>query len=455
MARDNGPALSHNFRRRLPAHTHSFPGRAALAHPAVRAGHSPGKRNTLLMFGKRGRRLAQAALAAVAGSALLLGSAMPAAADEKTTGIPTSGGDRVTLVINGKRMPVSSLAINLEGQRGVPVYCIDFHTPVATGQPYDEGTWSESEVKNLNKVQWVLTKGYPNGDAAKLLDAAGASANGLDTRTRDKLLYFGTQTAVWHFSDSVNLGDWSRDIRGLTEQRQYDVVKKVYDYLTKNAVGVPEPKGELSVDPANATAIAGEKAGPFTVKGPAGEIKVTVTGGAAVDANGNPVSVTTNGGQFWLTGTEAGKAAVSLTAEGAVSFGRVFLFRGNKDKHQKLILGGTVGEKLNAGAEATFTSVQQPTPSASVSTPAEEQPSPSASVSTPAEEEPTPSASVSTPAGEESESPAPSTTPVASNGDLPLTGSSTAVVIGGGVLLLVAGAVALVMVRRRRVTFSS
>lgn len=387
-------------------------------------------------------------MAAAVGSALLLGSAMPAAADEKTTGIPVSGDFGVTLILNEKTQPVGSLALKLEGEK-VPVYCIDFHTPVAKNAPYDEGTWSESEVKNLNKVQWVLTKGYPNGDAAALLKAADASGDGMRESTRDKLLYFATQTSVWHFSDGINLGAWD-DRRGLTERREYDVIKKVYDYLTTNAVGVPEPKSELSVDPASATAIAGAKAGPFTVKGPAGEIKVTVTGGAAVDANGAPVSVTTNGGQFWLTGTEAGKAAVTLTAEGSVSFGRVFLFRGNKDKHQKLILGGTVGEKLNAGAEATFTSAPPASPSPSVTSP-----TPSATVSTPAGEEPTPSESVSTPAGEESSSPAPSTTPVGNNGDLPLTGSSTAVVIGGGILLLVAGGVALLMVRRRRVTFTS
>ncbi|SDT74104.1 thioester domain-containing protein [Actinoplanes derwentensis] len=402
------------------------------------------------MFGKRGHRLAQAALAAVAGSALLLGSAMPAAADEKTTGVAISQRDGVRLVLNGEGKSVGSLAFSIQGGQGVPVYCIDFHTPVAINEAYDEGTWSESEVKNLNKVQWVLSKGYPNGDAAQLLAAAGASASGLSDATRDKLLYFGTQTAVWHFSDGITLGEWNRRDR-LTEEPQYDVIKKVYDYLTTKAVGEPEPKGELSVDPASATAAAGEKAGPFTVKGPAGEIKVTTTGGSAVDANGTPVSVTGNGGQFWLTGTEAGKASVSLTAEGAVSFGRVFLFRGDKDKHQKLILGTTVGDKLTAGAEASFTVVppasESPSPSPSVTSP-----TPSASVSTPASEEPTPSQSVSTPA---SESPAPSTTPVAGDGNLPLTGSSTAAVLGGGFLLLVAGAVALIMVRRRRVTFTS
>ncbi|GIF12562.1 thioester domain-containing protein [Actinoplanes teichomyceticus] len=397
------------------------------------------------MFGKRGRLWARTALAAVAGGALLLGSATPAAADEPVTGVPTTmPGGGVTLLLNEKRMSIGGLSLSIQEQQGVPVYCIDFHTPVATKQKYVEGTWDQSEVKNLNKVQWTLAHGYPNGDAAKLLAAAGVQAGGLTDASRDKLLYFATQTAVWHFSDGITLGGWQAG-RSLTDQASYDVIKKVYDYLTTNAVDQPEPTSELAVAPGSATAKAGEKAGPFTVKGPADAIKVTVTGGSAVDVDGNPISATTNGGQFWLTAEQAGKATVKVTAEDSVSFGRVFLYSGGKDKHQKLILGSSVGKTVTAEAEATFTAAPV-APSASSSSSSSASPAPSATTSAPAEATPSESPSAAAPATSASSE---------DGGELALTGAPTATVIGGGVLLLLVGTGLFLLVRRRRVNFTA
>ena len=174
-----------------------------------------------------------------------------------------------------------------------------------------------------------------------MLAAAGATAPA--KADADKLLYFGTQTAIWNFSDGVKLGDWV-DNSKLLGENQYDVVKKVHDYLVANATDQPEPKAELSVDPASAKATVGEKAGPFTVKGPAGEITVAADGGSAVDAEGKPVTTTTNGGQFWLAADGAGEVKVTVSAQDSVSFGRVFLFTGERAA-QKLILGGSTGER--------------------------------------------------------------------------------------------------------------
>ncbi|MCM0675627.1 thioester domain-containing protein [Micromonospora phytophila] len=385
------------------------------------------------MFGQRGRRWARIALATVAGGALALGSAAPAAADDPATGVAKSVGGGVTLMLNDAPKGVGGLALKMQGQL-VPVFCIDFHTPVARDGEYQEGTWDESQVKNLGKVQWVLTHGHPNADQAKLLVAAGATVP--EKADAEKLLYFGTQTAVWHFSDGVELGDWVAD-RGLLGKQQYDVVKKVHDYLVTNATDQPEPKAELSVDPASATATVGEKAGPFTVKGPAGDITVAVSGGAAVDAEGKPVTKTTNGGRFWLSAEGAGDVTVTVSAQDSVSFGRVFLFTGGKDQKQKLILGGSTGATVTAKAGAAFAAAPTPT------TPSE---SPSPSPTTPAES-PSPSAPVG--------SPAPSTSPASNGGDLPLTGSPIAAAIAAGVALLAAGAVAVLVVRRRKLRFTA
>ncbi|MGK5742767.1 thioester domain-containing protein [Micromonospora sp. URMC 103] len=390
------------------------------------------------MIGQRGRRWARIALATVAGGALALGAAAPAAADEPAVGTAKSAGGSVTLLLNGKAQGVGALELKIE-KKSLVVFCIDFHTPVAVDGKYKEGTWSESEVKNLGKVQWVLTHGYPNADSAELLAAAKVTVPaGADAK---KLLYFGTQTAVWQFSDGIKLGEYV-DGKGLLGKKQYAVVKGIHDYLVKNATDQPEPRAELKVDPSSATATVGGKAGPFTVQGPAGDIAVAVTGGTAVDAEGKALTTTTNGGQFWLSAADAGKVEVTLSAKGSVSFGRVFLFTGGKNKHQKLILGGSTDETVTAKAGATFTAAPT-TPSATPSASASASASPSTSES--------PSATPSTPG----ETPAPSTSPASSGGALPLTGSPIATAVIAGVLLLAAGAGTVLVMRRRKVRFTA
>jgi TQXA domain-containing protein/LPXTG-motif cell wall-anchored protein len=316
---------------------------------------------------------------------------------------------------------------------------------VARDGEYAEGTWSESEVKNLGRVQWVLTHGYPNADRAKLLAAAGATLPaGLSDTRRDTLLYFGTQTAVWHFSDGVTLGEWTR---GLTAAAEYDVIRRVHDYLVRNATDQPEPKAELSLDPASATATTGGRAGPFTVHGPSGEIALKVDGGTAVDADGRPVGTTTNGGRFWLTATAAGRVTVTVSAPDSVSFGRVFLFSGGKNAKQKLILGGSTGTSVTADAAASFAAAPaSPSPSATPSGSPSPSPSPSAPVESPSPSAP---AESSSPA-----SPAPSTSPASNGGGLPLTGSPIAMAALAGLALLAFGAVAVLLVRRRKVRFT-
>ncbi|MFJ6198470.1 thioester domain-containing protein [Micromonospora sp. NPDC092111] len=393
------------------------------------------------MFGKQGRRWAGLAAAVVTGGALVLAAAGPVAAATPTKGVARAvPGTGVTLKLDGRKQATSALALELAAGT-VPVFCIDFHTPVARDGEYAEGTWDESKVKNLGKVQWVLTHGYPNADRAKLLAAAGATLPGglADTR-RDTLLYFGTQTAVWHFSDGIVLGNWER---GLTDAAEYQVIRKVHDYLIRNATDQPEPKAELTLDPANASATTGGRAGPFTVHGPAGEIALKVSGGKAVDADGRPVGTTTNGGRFWLTAAEAGPVTVTVSAQDSVSFGRVFLFAGGRDAKQKLILGGSAGTSVTAAATASFAAApNSPSPSASPSA----SPSPSAETPTPS----APAESPSTPA-----SPAPSTSPAGDGGSLPLTGSPTGLAVLAGLALLAFGAVAVLLVRRRRVRFTA
>ncbi|MEU4334379.1 thioester domain-containing protein [Micromonospora lupini] len=387
------------------------------------------------MFGQRGRHWARVALAAVAGGALALGVAGAAAAAPATGVAKVVDGTEVTLKLDGKKRTTSALALKIDGKL-VPAFCIDYHTSVKLDGKYEEGTWDKSEVQNLGKVQWVLTHGYPNADSAKLLAAAGVQTK-IGKKQLDTLLYFGTQTAVWHFSDGIELGAWEK---GLQAPNQYEVITKVRDYLITNATDQPEPRAELSVSPASATATVGGKAGPFTVRGPAGAITVAATGGTAVDAEGKPVTTTTNSGQFWLAAEAAGTVDVTLTAQDSVSFGRVFLFTGAK-KAQKLILGGSTGATVTTRVSATFTATPATPPATATPTPSAS-PSPTTPSATPSE-------------SAQPASPAPSTSPASNGGALPLTGSPIAMAATAGLLLLAAGAVAVLLVRRRKVRFTA
>ena len=404
------------------------------------------------MFGQSAKRWLQGAVVALAGAALTVGMAGPAAA-APATGVPERVADsRVTLRFTGvkngasfdQRTTTSQLALQVQG-RTVPVYCIDFHTAVKIGGTYQEDVWTESRVRNLAKVQWVLAHSYPNVPAAEIVRAANVTVpSGISGAALNNLLYFGAQTAIWELSDGVRLAD--RNHQDLLASSQYSFVQGIRNYLIANATDQPEPQPTLSIDPGTASATAGDKAGPFTVTGPAGEITLTVNGGTAVDAVGAPVTTVANGGQFWLTRGEPGGVTVTAEASGSLSYGRVFLYTGGADTAQKLILGSTVGSKVKAEASATFTTapVETPSPSAPVETP-----SPSAPVETP---------SPSTPVESPSESPSapvvPSESPQA-GGDLPLTGAATAGIALAGLALLAAGVVAVVMVRRRRMTFTA
>jgi LPXTG-motif cell wall-anchored protein len=191
----------------------------------------------------------------------------------------------------------------------------------------------------------------------------------------------------------------------------------VSDWLTRDATDQPEPAAHLSISPASAAGVVqGGKAGPFAVTGPSGDITLSVGGGAAVDAAGKPVTTVVNGGRFYLTRDTPGEVTVSAKARATHSTGRVFLFRGGNQARQKLILAGTAGEELTAGAKAAFTPAPASTPSASPSVPAASG---------------------------------------GGGGELARTGTSLVGPVIGGVLLLAAGLGALLVVRRRRVRFTA
>jgi len=279
-----------------------------------------------------------------------------ASADEATATITTGKPVPVHLVDqNNKHHSVSAGEIKIKyGADAEPetAYCIDFAHPLGR-DGYVPTDWAASGKKeDLAKIKWILLNSYPTVKAKDVLAAAEASDADQSAEwahfTLVEQVYAGTQAAIWHFSDGMDL-DTNKHSRGK--------IRKVYDYLVENAADVPEQPHTLTIDPASASAETGEKAGPFTVAVSPAETTtatLTVTGGKAVDKDGNEIASVQTGKEFWLVATGEGEVTVQATAEVTMPAGRVFVHQTEVNKKQKIILAGTLTEELTAEAKATF-----------------------------------------------------------------------------------------------------
>ncbi|WP_203657698.1 thioester domain-containing protein [Actinocatenispora rupis] len=354
----------------------------------------------------------------------------PKAASELPSGGAVIGReDRIAFVEDNqptKAAPIAEFTLKFSDGSVKKAYCIDFHHDAdSSGTEYDPGQWNESTVKNLPKIQWILTNSFPHESATELLNQAGVSDTaGIDT---EFVAYSATQTAIWHFSDGVEItGNSSRSggrVKPFSD-KEYAALTKVREYLVGKAGTTPEPPApSLSIDPQQASGHAGDKIGPFTVQGTGtvDHVKLTVNGDAeAVDADGNAVSSPAVGSKFWLVGKSASSVTVSADGVGVLPTGSVYLAKAGPHKFQQLILADTATK--NVGAQATVTVTTKPSPS----------PTPS-------------SASPSAPAA----SPSASGT---AGGGLPVTGTSLPIIVGVALVLLAGGGAAVVFARRRRVT---
>jgi TQXA domain-containing protein/LPXTG-motif cell wall-anchored protein len=391
----------------------------------------------------------RAVSAAAAGAVIALIGAAPALAADPIKATPDVNQSFGSVSFsNHGNVSVGEMSLNFDDGSETLAYCIDIETPLVIDKDrtveYEEGTWGESEVHDLRKVQWVLLHAYPTVKPGDLVKAAKADATGIDEDRLGELAYIATQVSVWRFSDGAKFTDAVTDQHHVFDTVEQNLLDAVYAYLTTSATDEQEPAATLSISPANATAVAGEKAGPFKITGPAGAIPLTAAGGTAVDKANKAITSAANGDEFYLTRTSAGDVTVSAKVDVKISTGRVFLYKGefknraNKAygqppaKSQKLILAGSQpGTPLEAKATAKFTPGHSPSPSPSATSPSPGTPTPTTSVS-------------ATP------TPVPGT-----GGSLPKTGAPTLVAIGVGVALLAGGAVAVWLVRRRRVNFTA
>jgi TQXA domain-containing protein len=367
-------------------------------------------------------RLAGLAAAVLVGGAVALSGAGIAAADPLATPV---AGTQIYLddpktaaaikVINlkdtssnpkGNLTGAPRLAIKVAGEtEPVLAYCIDFSRDIKINT-YVESSWGDNKnptptKEELSQVRWVLTHSYPTVGVAGVLAAANATKPaGISDELLAKLVYAGTQSAIWTLTDGdifALRGDNEGINTGNTD-KEYAVIVAVSEYLVKASKNPSEdPKPKLEINPATLTGEAGKKIGPFTVTSGGGTATLTATGGKLVDAAGKPVTSLPDGGKFWVVADAAGTVAIEAEGSGSVPIGRMFVTTLRPHETQKLILAGVAGTELHAKATVTVT---PPVP------------------------------------------------------QLPITGVKLTGAITAGVLLVAGGVALLLMVRRRRVRFT-
>lgn len=362
-------------------------------------------------------RLAGLAAAVLVGGAVALSGAGAAYADTVTgTQVYLDDAQSAIKVINskdtkgnpnGNETGAPRLGIKVAGgTEPVLAYCIDFARNI-THTAYVESAWSKNgnsspTAEELGRVKWVLTHAYPTVGADALLAATkGTKPAGISAELLNKLVYAGTQSAIWTITDQdlFALRDNNEGFNTGNTPEQYAVIVAISDYLVKassNAGADPEPK--LEINPATLSGEAGKKIGPFTVVSGGGTAALTAVGGKLVDEQGKDVTSLPNGGKFWVVADVAGTVTIDAKGSGSVPIGRMFVTAQDPNKTQKLILAGVAGTKLEATATVTVT---PPVP------------------------------------------------------HLPVTGVKLTGAITAGVLLVAGGAALLLVVRRRRVRFTA
>jgi TQXA domain-containing protein len=233
-------------------------------------------------------------------------------------------------------------------------YCIDLNTHTNVGVTYDEGSWTQANVPDIAKVTAVLHASYPVRTVAQV-----SQATGITTLTVQDAIA-GTQAAIWHFTDLINLD------RTVPTQDANSNIGRFYDYLLAVASNpAVEPEPALSITPTAVGGNVGTRVGPFTLNVSPASATVTVSNDAGVgftDGSGNAIVPTTDGQLFWITPTAEGSFHINATAELAVPTGRVFLHpitADNPDAHQKLVLAKSAA--VTTTATASFESTPVPT----------------------------------------------------------------------------------------------
>lgn len=410
----------------------------------------------------RAGRLAAVTLGASIG---LLGLALPAYADDGgSNGHDQGTTSTATLDFHED---VDGLAVNLSGNRNwepttlfglkgpdgelLHTYCIELNTLIADdGTAMQEVGWDEYPNSdndfntNRKHINWILQNSYPEvslDTLSKLPDLAGL---------KKQEAIAGTQAAIWHYSDGVDLQQNPVADPDAPAEAD-DLVTALYQYLTgdKNTGAENEPGASLSLSPATVSGHAGDLVGPVTVHttakpGSPMSLKGQLPDGVTLtDANGNAIDASSlkDGSKIFFnvpTGADAGDGSVTVSVTTPVQVGRLFIgLHYKKHPSQSLIVASSGPVERKAMAKASWT-VAPPTTTTTVP--------PTTSTTTPtsgAVVPPSPTSAATT-------SPAPEVNNTAKKGGLAYTGVAIGVPVGIGVLLLLGGGALLLIQRKRR-----
>ncbi|MCT2582412.1 thioester domain-containing protein [Actinophytocola gossypii] len=383
-------------------------------------------------------------------------AAIPATA-EPATGLPT--GEVTGYHVNvgkGKLRDILAKVFKVELSDGstVDAYCVQVrrgsdpeHELVE--QPWDAFPDADSPFHaNRDKINWILHNSFPAvGRKAlqrTLRDEGVKLHNG--GLNREEAIS-GTQAAIWHFSDGVDLNR-KNPLPVVGKGFDKDVLA-LYDYLTGDAnegLG-DQPTPALEVTPTELSGEAGERIGPFTVTttGNVTKLKADLPEGVTItDADGEELTAKQieNGTDLYLdvpADAEQGAVTIELTARAGIDTGRLFVGEnyGKGDKTQSLITAKSTRTKITVTIGADWAAAPPTTtvpPTSDTSTTA-----PPTSTAPETTTEPTSTSSEAAPV------PQPRNT-----SGLATTGASILMPVVIGLVLVGAGIGALLVLRRRR-----
>jgi TQXA domain-containing protein len=378
-------------------------------------------------------RLARVGAAVVGVSVAMALSALPAGAEDTTAKLDRSS-DVEGLPVkldNGNQLQTHLLGLELADGAKLKAYCVDIRTPIDRNhpdmveRPWDGHPKPDSPFhQNRDKINWILHHSYPATELEalkKTLTDAGETIEG-DLSVKEAIA--GTQAAVWHFSDGVDLGD----------DNAADVLA-LYGYLTGDAnEGIGEqPLPALEISPEDKAGQAGELIGPFTVSTTAELVELTrdvPDGVKLTDKDGKELAAADikNGTEVYFqvpADAEEGEGTFGLGVTAPVDTGRLFVGAKN-DKHptQGLIVAQAENSELTAEVKASWTAGTTTTTTITTTTTATTAPT------TTTEAAPVPQAR--------------------NTGGLATTGASIFVPVAIGLVLVGAGVGALLFQRRRK-----
>ncbi|MEV6607423.1 thioester domain-containing protein [Kutzneria sp. NPDC051319] len=344
--------------------------------------------------------------AAVLGASIALMSAAPlafaadsAAPHDGTSSVtatpidPNPGPHGVRVLLKGGDLKEPSvegttlIALKIDGVKDpVLTYCIGLtlHLNHDKMHEVDWDKYPNPSVlfdKNKSQINWVLHNSFPTVKLADLAKAAGIP----DLTVEEAV--GATQSAVWHFSDGVDLvGAKNSDGKPYSDKTVKDV-DKLYHFLTDKNPGLEQPKPTLNIASADAKQ-NGNLVGPFVIKSTAtGDLKLDTSkfpkGVTLTDAKGNPVTSVKDGDSVFVKvadGTPAGNTTFSISAEATLDLGRIFVGvndnpdkckDGSKDQKyctQPLIVAQASKVTVSAEAPASWTTPTTPTTTTTTTT---------------------------------------------------------------------------------------